>query len=97
MQATNEADIPLPANDIGLSQDDPDRSVRVANAVVATAEKTLFEALISLHMTLGFWGSDLTSDLDAYACFLEVRARELRKAIKTIHSLISMNDMDMVV
>jgi hypothetical protein len=94
---THEADNPLPASEIGSPQDDPDRCVRVANAVVATAERRLFESLISLHTTMGFWASDLTSDLDAYACFLEARASEIRTAGKTIHSLISMTDMDIVV
>jgi hypothetical protein len=76
---------------------DPDRCARVANAVVATAERRLFESLTSLHTTMGFWGSDLSNDLDAYACFLEARASEIRTARKTIHSLISMADMDIVV
>jgi hypothetical protein len=85
----------MSAHDIGSSQDDPDAAVRVANAVVAGSERRLFESLISLHVAMGFWASDPSEDLNAYAYFLEARAREIRTARKAIHSLISI-DVDFV-
>ena len=58
-----------------VSQDDSNRCIRQADAVVEPAvSERLFESLISLHTAMGFCGSDLSNDLDAYACFLEARA-----------------------
>jgi hypothetical protein len=77
---TNEADTPLPANDIG-SQD----------AAIAAAERSLYDAVIGhwCHQMNQIWGPDLIDDLEAFADQIETRARAIRKAKTTIRSLIS--------